>query len=161
MPLKVNIGASKKVADQNYGSRGASVNLEMELDASLVSEPAKLQEKIRYLFGLARQALIEELNGSNSNGHAPQSNNGSGNGNGQPKPANGNGNGNGTQRTGGQRQATQSQVKAIHAIARNRRIDVAQFLNERFHVSNPYDLTIKDASQAIDELKADVNTDGR
>ena len=59
MPLKVNIGASKKVADQNYGSRGASVNLEMELDASLVSEPAKLQEKIRYLFGLARKTYVQ------------------------------------------------------------------------------------------------------
>jgi hypothetical protein len=41
MPLKLNIGASKKVADQNYGSRGASVNLEIELDASLVTEPGK------------------------------------------------------------------------------------------------------------------------
>src|SRR5450631_3645439 len=113
MPLKLNIGASKKVADQHYGSRGASVNLEIELDASLVTEPAKLQEKIRHLFGLVRQSLAEELNGGNTNGHASKS----ANGNGQPKPANANGNG--TQRTNGPRPATQSQVKAIHSIARN------------------------------------------
>ena len=152
MPLKLNIGASKKVADQHYGSRGASVNLEIELDASLVTEPAKLQEKIRYLFGLARQSLTEELNGANGNGHAPTS----ANGNGQPST-----NGNGTQRNGGQRQATQSQIKAIHSIARNRRIDIAQFLNDRFKVSRPDDLTLKDASKVIDELKADTNTEGR
>src|ERR1700722_12362678 len=158
MPLKVNIGASKKVADQSYGSRGASVNLEIELDASLVTDPAKLQEKIRHLFGLVRQSLAEELNGGNTNGHAPKSDNS----NGQPRPAsaNGNGTGNGTSRTGGHRHATQSQVRAIHAIARSRRIDIAQFLNDRFRFSKPDDLTIKEASQVIDELKADASTEG-
>ena len=150
MPLKLNIGASRKVADQHYGSRGASVNLEIELDTSLVKEPAKLQEKIRYLFSLARQSLAEELNGK-SNPPNPTNDNGHANGNGNGTPPRG----------GGQRQATQSQVKAIHAIARNRRIDVAQFLNERFHVSRPDDLTIKEASKAIDELKAETNGERR
>jgi hypothetical protein len=146
--LKVNIGASKKVADQKYGSRGASVNLEVELDASLVTEPGKFQEKVRYLFSLARQSVAEELNGTNGNGHASPSTNG----NGQSTPP---ANGNGTPRNNGQRKATQSQIKAIHSIARNRRIDIAQFLNERFHVNKPDDLTIKEASQTIDELKAE------
>ena len=156
MPLKVNIGASKKVVDQNYGSRGASVNLEIELDASLVTDPGKLQEKIRHLFGLVRQSLAEELNGANANGHTPRSD--TSNGNGQLKTASANGSG--TFRTGGHRPATQSQVRAIHAIARHRRIDIARFLNDRFRISNPGDLTIKEASQVIDELKADANTEG-
>jgi hypothetical protein len=160
MPLKVNIGASKKVADQNYGSRVASVNLEIELDASLVNEPTKLQEKIRQMFGLVRQSLTEELNGANGNGHTPPANNnGNGNGNGHSPPANGNGNG--SSRNGNPRQATQSQVKAIHAIARNRRIDVGQFLNDRFHVNKPEDLNIKEASQVIDELKSDSKEERR
>ena len=154
MPLKLNIGASKKIADQSYGSRGASVNLEIELDASLVREPAKLQEKVRYLFGLARQAVAEELNGGN-NGHNLTSDNGNGQSK-APAPANGNG----APRNGGQRQATASQVKAIHAIARNQRIDAGQFLNERFRVSKASDLTIKQASAAIDELKG-YDGDGR
>ena len=152
MPLKVNIGASRKIVDQNYSSRGASVNLEIELDASLVTDPAKLQEKIRHLFGLVRQSLAEELSGGNTNGYAPRPDNG----NGQPRSADANGNGN--SRNGGQRQATQSQCKAIYAIARNRRIDIGQFLNDRFSISKPDDLTIKEASQVIDELKADANT---
>jgi hypothetical protein len=42
MPLKLNVGASRKVTDNNYGSRGASVNLEMELDTTLVTDPPKL-----------------------------------------------------------------------------------------------------------------------
>jgi hypothetical protein len=152
MPLKLNAGLSRKVADGNYGSRGASVNVELELESSIIGEPAKLQERIRQLFSLVRTSLTEELNG---NGHAATAPNG----NGQTTPTTPN-NGNGTSRNGGQRQATQSQVKAIHAIARSRRIDVGKFLNERFHVSKPDDLTIKEASAAIDELKGTTN-DGR
>ena len=63
MPLRLNVGASRKVTDNNYGSRGASVNLELELDTSLVAEPQKLQERIRDLFDLVRTSLAEELNG--------------------------------------------------------------------------------------------------
>ena len=29
MPLRTNVGVSRKVSDNNYGSRGASVNLEV------------------------------------------------------------------------------------------------------------------------------------
>ena len=152
MPLKLNCGLSRKIGEANYGSRGASVNVELELESSLIGEPAKLQERIRQLFSVVRSSLTEELNG---NGHSSTTSNG----NDQSKPTTTN-NGNGTSRNGGQRQATQSQVKAIHAIARSRRIDVGKFLNERFHVSRPDDLTIKDASTAIDELKANTN-DGR
>ena len=46
-----------------------------------------------------------------------------------------------------------SGMKAIHAIARSRRIDLAQLLNERFRVARPDDLALRDASQLIDELK--------
>jgi hypothetical protein len=61
MPLRTNVGISRKIADNNYGSRGASVNLEVELDSSLVQEPERLQERIRHVFRLAQQSVDEEL----------------------------------------------------------------------------------------------------
>src|SRR6476661_6134426 len=68
MPLKLDVGLTRKVTDNNYGSRGASVNIELEVDGSLVADPTRLRERIRELFGLVRTALAEELNGGN--GHA-------------------------------------------------------------------------------------------
>jgi hypothetical protein len=153
MPLKVNVGLSRKIGESNYGSRGASVNMELELDSSLIGEPAKFQERIRQIYALARTSLNEELNGGGNgpatNGHAngagTQTTNGhTGNGNGAP-PANG-------QQQG--RPATQSQVKAIHAIARNLRLDLTRYLVERHRVNRPEDLDLKTASQVIDALKA-------
>ena len=61
MPLKTNIGVSRKVADNNYGSRGASVNLEVELDSTLINAPERFHERIRQVFRLAQQAIDEEL----------------------------------------------------------------------------------------------------
>lgn len=152
MPLRLNIGLNKKVGEANYGSRGASVNLEIELDSQLVADPGKLQERIRQCFGMVRASLDEELSGGNGNAATSNSN-----ANGQNSNGNGNGNGNGrfagNQRSGG-RQATQSQIKAIHAICRRQRIDLSAFLQERFHVQRPDDLSIQDASSVIDELKS-------
>jgi len=96
MPLKTNVGVSRKVADNNYGSRGASVNLEVELDSTLINEPERFHEPIRQVFRLAQQSIDEELERQHgpashatngSNGHAaPPAHNG---GNGQHANANG------------------------------------------------------------------------
>jgi hypothetical protein len=148
MPLKLNVGLSRKVADNNYGSRGGSVNVELEVESALVTEPGKLKERIRQIFGLVRESLGEELNGNGSGAHHTGNGTTEQRGNGTP-----NGNGNGTgQRTSSPRPATQSQVKALHAIARNKRADLAQLL-QRYRVGRPEDLNIKEASQLIDEMK--------
>lgn len=135
--LKLNVGLSKKIGEPNYGSRGASVNLELEVEAGLVNQPDELQDRIRRLFRLAKASVDEELNGS-GNSHQ--------NGNGHD--ANGNGR---QQRTG--RAATASQVRAIHAIADRQRTDLVGLVRDRFQVDRVEDLSISEASGLIDELK--------
>jgi hypothetical protein len=49
--------------------------------------------------------------------------------------------------------ATQSQVRAIFAIARRQRADPAILVRERFNVERPEDLSIREASRLIDDLK--------
>ena len=139
--LKLNIGFTKKVGEANYGSRGAAVNLELELDSSLVGDADRLKERIRHLFGLAKASVDEELAASavhpaaNGNGNSSASSTGNG------------------RRRDGTRSATASQVRALHAIADRRKLDLSALLAERFQIDDPAGLTITEASNLIDELK--------
>ena len=150
MLLKLNVGLARKVGEANYGSRGASINVEMEVDSSLVSDPPRLNERIRGLFNFVRHAVDEELGCPNQ--RLDPSKNGSeyprlsGP---EQRPSD-----NGGTRNG--RPATQSQVKAIYSISRAQKIDLAVFLREQFQVHRVEDLSLKQASQAIDALKADT-----
>jgi len=153
--LKLHVGIAKKVGEANYGSRGASVNLELEMDSSLVGAPDRLKERIRHLFGLAKASVDEELAAGavppNSNGHsssatAPASNGHTGKSNGR--------------RRDGTRAATASQVRALNAIADRRKLDLNALLAERFQIEDPAGLTITEASNLIDELKSESAGNG-
>ena len=61
MPAKLNIGLSRKIGEENYGSRGASVNLEVELDSGMISDSQLLRDRMRSLYAMARQSVEEEL----------------------------------------------------------------------------------------------------
>ena len=63
MPLKINVGLNRKIGEANYGSRGACVNFEVEVEPTLVEKPDQLRGKVRYLFQLAKTSVEEELNG--------------------------------------------------------------------------------------------------
>ena len=63
MPLKINVGLSRKIGEANYGSRGACVNFEVEVEPTLVEKPDQLRERVRYLFQLAKTSVEEELDG--------------------------------------------------------------------------------------------------
>ena len=63
--IKLNAGFSRKVGEPNYSSRGASVNVDLELESALIQEPEKLHEKIRVLFAIAKKAVDEELQNGN------------------------------------------------------------------------------------------------
>lgn len=136
MTMKLNVGLSRKVGEANYGSRGASVHLEVEVESALAAEPAQLQERIRLLFRLARQSVDSELSGNGQAGGPHPDQHDSGNG----------------RQQGSERMATASQVRAIHAIANRHRADLPALLREQ-GVEQPEQLSISQASRMIDELK--------
>jgi hypothetical protein len=147
--LKLNVGFTKKVGEANYGSRGATVNLELELDSSLVGDPERLRDRIKQLFVMAKASVDEELAGAKSTGSCANGRDGDDNNHSQ---VNGNGHAPGRRRDG-TRPATASQVRALGAIAERQGIELGDKLHARFGVRNPAELTITEASGLIDELK--------
>ena len=168
MPLKLNVGLSKKIGLPDYGSLGASVNLELELDSGAIGDPDRLRQQIRHLFGLAKSSVDEEL----SQSHAPLRHNTNGNGHAANSPSNGNGhshsttghahneNGQPSRLPANGRVATNSQIRAIRAISQRRRLDLGQLLSNRFRLQRPEDLSLADASALIDELKNTTPVNG-
>ena len=137
--LKINIGHSRKIGEPNYGSRGASVHFEVEVDHGLVEQPQALRQKIRELFVQAQAAVREELHGPETNG--------------TQRPAT-----NGHQLP--QRMATSSQVRAIHAIANRQRANLSELLQE-LGIGRLEELSISAASDLIDRLKSAAGAGGR
>ncbi len=130
--LKLNVGFSRKVGEANYGSRGASLHLELDLDSGLIQQPDKLQDRIRRLYAMARQAVEEGLKGQN--GYQGT------NGNGRQEPT--------------APRATAAQIRAVRAIADRQRLDLPSFLREQYGAASANELTLPQASRLIDELKA-------
>jgi hypothetical protein len=143
MPLKLNAGLSRKVGEPNYSSRGATVNIEVELDGGLVKKTDKLKEKIRQLFTLVRSSLAEELDGTPRQ-EATASTNGTG------KPDNRNGS---TRPVEKHRPATQFQLRALVALAKDHEVSLADLVRNRFQMDRPEGISVRQASQLIDELK--------
>ena len=65
--LKLNAGFSRKVGEPNYSSRGASVNVELEVESGLITDPDALMTRIRNLFGIAKRSVDAELGSAPSN----------------------------------------------------------------------------------------------
>jgi hypothetical protein len=139
--LKLNVGFNRKVGEANYGSRGASASLELESDSGLASDPERLKERIRNLFGLAKASVEEELNSQQAGSNGTQT------------AANGNGHTSGRRRDG-TRKATASQVRALNAIANRQNLSATDVVQSRYGVDTPEDLSITEASELIDSLKA-------
>ena len=157
MPMKLNVGVSRKVGLPDYGSVGASCNLELELDAGLIDKDLDaFHARVRNAYVAAHQAVHDELARLQVPVGASAE---------QPsqKPAR-NGyaraHGNGSwaraqdDRSRVRKPATPNQVKAILAIARRQNADLGRLLQQEYEVERPEDLTIRQASELIDMLKA-------
>ena len=172
MSVKLNIGLSRKVGEASFGSRGASINLEVELDNGVLNDPGQLRDRVQDLYVLARQSVDEELQrpaeagpsepshtNGNEHGRISHSANGNahknGHANGQAtngRAANSHSPNNGPGRIEVAR-ATQSQIRAIFAISKRQGLDPHTVISERYRVHKMEDLTIREASALIDDLK--------
>ena len=141
--IKLHVSACKKITDGNYGSRGGTVGIEIEVDSSLVGDSAKLQAHIRHLFELARKSLTEELQASNEPASVEVSH----------MRCNGailNGNGAGHAVT--VRYATEKQIVCIQGLARKNGVPVPELLKQAgVRVFN--DMSVRQASAMIESLK--------
>jgi hypothetical protein len=165
MPLKLNVGVSRKLGLPDYCSAGASCNIEVELDSGLLQHDlGAFHAEVRAAFIAARQAVDDELvrlqaqppsagvpatvrGHDRRNGTLVQTNGAPARTNSMPARANG---------TNGRapKPATTNQVKAIHAIARRQNADLTGLLGDEFGVEMPEDLTLSQASAFIDRLKS-------
>ncbi len=76
MPMKLNIGVCRKVGQPDYGSLGASCDVQLELSAGLLFDnPAEFQQRVRQAYAACERAVDEQLGASqqpsgSGNGHS-------------------------------------------------------------------------------------------
>jgi hypothetical protein len=120
------------------------------VESNLITDPDGLMGRIRGLFALAKRAVDAELqNGPTDEpntatpGRSPRAPH-------NHRPVDGE----------TVRYATTSQVRAIRAICGRQGVNPQQLANERFQVNDLEELTLREASSLIDELKG-TPTNGR
>lgn len=154
MPLKLNVGVSRKVGLPDYGSLGATCNLEVELDSTLLhSDLATFHAQVRDAYIAAHQAVNDELARLQNPQPLPAVAHPnrlavfpiSTPRNGAPQPR--------TSSPASFKPATPKQVRAIFALGRRHPTGLDAFLRDHYGVSHPEELSLSDASHVIDSLK--------
>ena len=144
--IKLNVGASRKVSDNHYGSRGGCVNVELELDSTLALDSQKLRDHIRKLFDLANASLSEELQGTAEPASVEESHHQR-----NESSFKGNGAGNAVS-VAPVRYATEKQLALIQGLIRKSKIPFQPLLGEG-KVGSFNELTVQQASRIIETLK--------
>ena len=163
MPLRLNVGISRKVGLPAYSSIGASCHLEVELENGILRDPAGFGDQVRGTFAAARRAVDDELArlqgevnpagdhapialGRPSGGDRPIAGVGPPSPSPSPRPQLHH-----QPRHG--KPATPNQVRAIVTIARRNHADLDGLLGD-LGVDRPEELSLAAASALIDQLKA-------
>ena len=155
MPLRLNVGVSRKIGLPQYGSVGASCNVEVEVNAALIDRDLDaFHARVRDVYVAAHQAVHDELvrlQAPVESSHEPTAQ--------APRPmSNGRPTGNShcegppAGRSRPRRPATESQVRAIRSIAARQHADLGSLLGD-YGVERPEELSLKQASELIDALK--------
>jgi hypothetical protein len=167
VPLRLNVGVSRKVGLPDFGSVGASCNLELEVDAGLLERDLDaFHARVRDAYVAAHQAVHDELARLHAGAQAgppehPRD---------DPRPDDRatrdrpetNGRRADAPRGNGDRQpsaraATARQVAALVALARRAGADLEGLLHDQCGVARPEELTVRQASRVIDLLKASAD----
>jgi hypothetical protein len=148
MPLKLNVGLTRKLGLPGFSSAGAACHVELELDQDLLRDPEAFHSTACAAFAACRRAVDDQLARYRPaaappvpvDGHAP-----------------GDGDGTAVPRGDGRRPrkpATPGQVRALLALARRRGADLGALLQDDYGVERPEDLSLPQASRLIDTFKA-------
>ena len=155
--LKLNVGTNRKIGQPDFGSAGASCNLERELDTGWFQDLDGLQQVVKRAYAACNQAVQDELariGGDTDRNTQHQEvievrTNPTKSGPRITTTSN---------RLSSPRPATASQISALRAICSRQKIDLMCLLRERFGLTAADELGIRQASNLIDELKGDDPT---
>jgi len=150
MPLKLNVGVSRKLGLPNYGSVGASCAVEVELEPLAFHDTDRLRGQCQEAFATCRQAVEEELGKQQIGAHAPTVDGEDSATHGDPQ--------HGNARSGNSivPLATTRQIDFAYHLAREIRALVGQRLSvlvEQLYDRKIEELTSPEASRLIDLLK--------
>ena len=131
MAVRINVGVAKKIGQSNFGSAGATCNVEFELDGGFDNgSTERFQDAVRRAYSACRDAVESELTAQEQSSNqelggqhqSPATNRGANQSNAGTKI----------------RAATTSQVRAIHAITNSSGVKLAALLGQ-FNVYRPED----------------------
>ncbi len=114
------------LASHEAGKVESSCQLQIGIDGT---DAAQLKTKLRQMLSVCEDTLEARLSGNTRTASARQE---------SPTP---------------RRLATEKQVKAIQVMAKRQGIELSQILHDRYGASSIAALSIREASQLIDELK--------
>jgi hypothetical protein len=152
MPLKLTVGLCRKVGQPDYGSLGATCNVEVELPSSALDDLEAFHRHARAVYAACQQAVNEQLAGSQANAAA------NGNGQSRAKPASRTEPAAGSSNNGSNAHAaSEKQIGYLRQLAKQvdglgiRRLET---LSQKMHGKPLAALTSLEASGMIDTLKA-------